>query len=218
MAELKTKPDIRYEEFTDAWEQRKLGLVFDPIPNNTLSRANLNYDDGKIKSVHYGDILIKFGAVTDCRIDEIPFITGAEAADYKNQILQNGDILIADAAEDETVGKATEIAGITDIPMVSGLHTIAYRPKIKMRPNYLGYYMNSPSYHRQLLPLMQGIKVLSISKSNLAKTTVCYPISGQEQSQIGRLFADLDRLITLHQRELEKLQNIKKALLEKMFV
>ena len=69
MEEIKTKPDIRFEGFTDAWEQRKFDEVFDPIPNNTLSRADLNYDAGKIKSVHYGDILIKYGAITDCRRD-----------------------------------------------------------------------------------------------------------------------------------------------------
>lgn len=175
-------------------------MVFDPIPNNTLTRADLNYDDGKIKSVHYGDILIKYGAVTDCETDMIPFITGAEVSDYRSLFLQDGDVLIADAAEDETVGKATEIAGIAGIPVVSGLHTIACRPKVKMQQYYLGYFMNSPSYHRQLLPLMQGIKVLSISRTNLAKTTVCYPASSREQSQIGQLFVDLDRLITLHQR------------------
>ena len=161
----------------------------------------MNYDGGKVKNVHYGDILIKYGAVTDCDKEEIPFITGAEVSDYRSLLLQDGDVLIADAAEDETVGKATEIAGITNIPVVSGLHTIACRPKVKMQSNYLGYYMNSSSYHRQLLPLMQGIKVLSISRTNLAKTIVYYPATAQEQARIGKVFADLDRLITLHQRE-----------------
>ncbi|WP_345788135.1 restriction endonuclease subunit S [Desulfitobacterium hafniense] len=161
----------------------------------------MNYERGKIKSVHYGDILIKYGAVTNCGKGMIPFITGAEISDYRSQLLQDGDVLIADAAEDETVGKVTEIAGISDIPMVSGLHTIACRPRVKMQPNYLGYYMNSPSYHQQLLPLMQGIKILSISRTNLAKTTICYPVSAQEQLQIGKMFRDLDHLVTLHQRE-----------------
>ena len=217
MAELKTKPDIRFTGFTDAWEQRKLDSVFEPIPNNTLSRADLNYIAGNIKNVHYGDILIKYGAVTDCKTDVIPFITEAEILDYRSLLLQNGDVLIADAAEDETVGKATEIAGISGVPVVAGLHTIACRPKVKMQPYYLGYYMNSPSFHRQLLPLMQGIKVLSISRTNLTKTTVFYPASEREQSQIGKLFAALDHLITLHQREYDKTVNIKKAMLEKMF-
>ncbi|HEY2493727.1 MAG TPA: restriction endonuclease subunit S [Paenibacillus sp.] len=211
-------PEVRFPGFTDAWEQRGFDSVFVPIPNNNLSRAELNYDDGKIKNVHYGDILIKYGDVTDCGKDVIPFITGAEVSDHQSQLLHNGDVLIADAAEDEMVGKATEIAGITDIPVVSGLHTIACRPKMKMQSNYLGYYMNSPSYHRQLLPLMQGTKVLSISRTNLAKTIICYPTSAQEQTKIGKMFVDMDHLITLHQRKLERLQDQKKALLQQMFI
>ncbi|MBQ4900307.1 restriction endonuclease subunit S [Paenibacillus sp. Marseille-P2973] len=211
-------PEVRFPGFTDAWEQRRFDSMFDPLPSNTLSRADLNYDDGKIKNVHYGDILIKYGAVTDCCKDVIPFITGAEVSDYQSHLLQNGDVLFADAAEDTTVGKATEIAGITSIPVVSGLHTIACRPKVNMQPNFLGYYINSPSYRQQLLPIMQGIKVLSISRTNLAKTTICYPTSAQEQSQIGSFFRDLDHLITLHQRKLEHLKEQKKVLLQQMFV
>jgi type I restriction enzyme S subunit len=185
--------------------------VYDTIPNNTLSRADLNYSSGAVKNIHYGDILIKYGEVTDCRKDVIPFITGAEITNYKRQFLRDGDILIADTAEDEIVGKATEITGIYDIPVVSGLHTIACRPKVLKQPFYLGYYMNSPSYHRQLLSLMQGIKVLSISKANLAKTIVSFPVSDQEQLQISMLFNHLDHLITLHQREPRDLLLIEKG-------
>jgi type I restriction enzyme S subunit len=201
-----------------AWEQRRLGDVFDPLPNNTLSRADLNHEDGKVKNVHYGDILVKYGAVIDCRIDDIPYITGGDVAVYKSQLLHDGDVLFADTAEDETVGKALEIAGIGGDFVVSGLHAMACRPKKKTSQYYMGYYLNSPSFRRQLLPLMQGIKVLSISRTNLAKTTVCYPISAQEQARIGKAFSALDNLITLHQRELEKLKNRKNALLEKIFV
>jgi len=195
------RPEIRFAGFTDAWEQRKLGDLFAPIPNNTLSRAALNYNGGAIRSIHYGDILIKYGAIADCKKDVIPFIAEGEEFDYRNQLLQDGDVLFADAAEDKTVGKAIEIKGVGDDCIVSGQHTIACRPLIKMQPNYLGYYLNSPSFHDQLRPLMQGIKVLSISRTNLAKTTVLYPSSEREQSGIGQLFSALDNLITLHQRE-----------------
>ena len=212
------KPDIRFAGFTDTWEYLSFDKLFDPIPNNTLSRANLNYEVGKIKNIHYGDILIKYGAVTDCRIDEIPFITGGEVADFKNQLLRDGDALFADTAEDETVGKATEISGIGDDFVVAGLHTMAYRPKERIAANYLGYYLNSTSYHHQLISLMQGIKVLSISRTNLGKTLVSRPPSEQEQSEIGATFVAIDRLISLHRREHDKTVNIKKALLEKMFV
>lgn len=65
---------------------------------------------------------------------------------------------------------------------------------------------------------MQGIKVLSLSKTALLQTDIFYPKDQSEQARIGTFFRHLDRLITLHQRELEKLKNLKKACLEKMFV
>jgi len=175
--------------------------LFDPIPNNALSRADLNNDCGLVRNVHYGDILIRYGAVVNPQEDTVPFITGANVSDYAAQLLCDGDILISDAAEDETVGKSVELQGITDTPVVSGLHTIACRPNERLAPKYLGYYMNSPAYHGQLRPIMQGTKVLSLSRTALAKTTVSYPAARKEQEQLGALFAHFDHLITLHQRE-----------------
>ena len=66
------------------------------IPNNTLSRAELNYESGSVKNIHYGDILIKYGSVVDVQNDEIPFATGKSSDDFKGALLQDGDIIIAD--------------------------------------------------------------------------------------------------------------------------
>ena len=212
-------PEIRFKGFTDPWEQRKLGEVLISLQNNTLSRADLSSEEGIAKNIHYGDILVKFGEVIDVKTKSLPMISDETViAKYKSSFLQNGDIIVADTAEDETVGKCTEIAGLSDEIVISGLHTIPYRPLQKYAPGYLGYYMNSASFHNQLLPLMQGIKVTSISKTALQNTDILYPKSATEQAAIGTYFRNLDNLITLHQRELEKLQNIKKSMLEKMFV
>ena len=212
-------PEIRFKGFTDPWEQRKLDEEFDfTVPNNTLSRAELNQESGSVRNVHYGDVLIKYGSVLDVQNDELPFITGRSKDDFKGALLQNGDIIIADTAEDETTGKVCEIVNIQDKDVVAGLHTMVCRPKNKTAEGYFGYYMNSSSYHHQLLPLMQGIKVLSLSKTNVQKTTVKYPKDKAEQQKIADCLRRIDTLITLHQRKLEKLQNIKKSCLEKMFV
>ena len=212
-------PEIRFKSFTDPWEQRKLDEAFDfTVPNNTLSRAELNQESGSVRNVHYGDVLIKYGSVLDAQNDELPFITGRSKDDFKGALLQNGDIIIADTAEDETTGKVCEIVNIQDKDVVAGLHTMVCRPKNKTAEGYFGYYMNSSSYHHQLLPLMQGIKVLSLSKTNVQKTTVKYPKDKAEQQKIADCLRRIDTLITLHQRKLEKLQNIKKSCLEKMFV
>ncbi len=93
--------------FRYSWEQRKFDEVFDcTIPNNTLSRAELNYESGSVRNIHYGDILIKYGSVVDVQNDEIPFATGKSSDDFKGALLRDGDIIIADTAEDETTGKS----------------------------------------------------------------------------------------------------------------
>ncbi len=211
--------EIRFKGFTDAWEQRKFCEVFDGLQNNTLSRAELNNESGQALNVHYGDILVKFSDCLDVSKEQLPYITDSAVVDkYKASFLKDGDIIIADTAEDSTVGKCTEIAGSEGMTLISGLHTMPCRPKEKFATKYLGYYMNSVAYHTQLIPLMQGIKVTSISKSAMQNTDLVYPSSTDEQAKIGEYFGHIDSLITLHQRKLEKLKNIKKSCLEKMFV
>ncbi|EFS04448.1 restriction modification system DNA specificity subunit [Listeria seeligeri FSL S4-171] len=218
-AEGELKPRRRFAGFTDDWEQRKLMSVFEfPVSTNSLSRSQLNYDNGEIKSVHYGDILVNYDSILEIAKDRIPFITNGVIDKYKPNLLENGDLIFADAAEDETVGKAVEVDGKTNEYIVAGLHTIVARPRRKMAKFFWGYYINSSIYHNQLLRLMQGTKVASISKSNLQKTCIAYPDNFAEQQKLGNFFKQLDNTITLHQRKLKKLQNIKKAYLNEMFI
>lgn len=218
MREKVSVPAIRFAGFTDDWKQLQFSETFDFLQNNTLSRAELSYDSGIAKNVHYGDILIKFGEYLDVSKATLPYISAQHVVDkFKGSLLQDGDVIMADTAEDESVGKCTEVVEIQGFPTISGLHTIPIRPKEKYAAGYLGYYMNSGAYHDQLLPLMQGIKVTSVSKSAIQNTNVSFPADISEQSAIGRYFIQLDNLITLHQRKYTKLVNFKKAMLEKMF-
>ena len=183
------------------WEQRKLGEILIGLQNNTLSRADLSNETGVAKNVHYGDVLIKFGEVLDVSKEKLPMISDESIlSKYKSSFLQNGDVIVADTAENSTVGKCSEIAGLNDEIVLSGLHTIPYRPIEKFASGYLGYYLNSSAYHNQLIPLMQGIKVTSISKSAMQDTDIVYPKSMEEQGKIGDYFQSLDNLITLHRR------------------
>lgn len=212
-------PEIRFNGFTHDWEQRKLGEVLISLQNNTLSRADLSNETGIAKNVHYGDVLIKFGDVLDVSREQLPMIKDEKILDkYKASFLQNGDVIIADTAEDTTVGKCSEIAGLRDEVVLSGLHTIPYRPVEKFATGYLGYYLNSGAYHDQLIPLMQGIKVTSISKSAMQDTDIVYPKSTEEQAMIGSYFQSLDHLITLHQRQCDELKKMKKYMLQNMFI
>ncbi len=211
-------PPIRFKGFHGEWKNNGFSVTFTNIPNNTLSRDELNYNFGLAKNIHYGDVLIKFGELLDIQKEEIPFISNS---DYVNKLksskLQNGDIVIADAAEDEIVGKCTEITNIEKDTVLSGLHTIAVRPTQSFASKYLGYYMNSSSYHNQLLPLLQGTKVLSISKSVIKKTIISYPKDPLEQTKIGNYFQNLNKLIEQKEKKYQKLGQLKKAILEKMF-
>lgn len=216
MTKKSDTPAIRFKGFTDTWEQRKLGEVLISLQNNTLSRADLSSEEGIAKNIHYGDILVKFGEVIDVKTESLPMISDETViAKYKSSFLQNGDVIVADTAEDETVGKCTEIAGLSDEIVISGLHTIPYRPLQKYAPGYLGYYMNSASFHNQLLPLMQGIKVTSISKTALQNTDILYPKSATEQAAIGTYFRNLDNFITLHQCEFQMVSKRRKARLRR---
>lgn len=197
---LKTHITLLLPVYVHSWEQRKFGEVFDcTVPNNTLSRAELSYDEGTVLNVHYGDVLIKYGSVLDVQKDDIPRILHRCREDFNGALLQDGDVIIADTAEDETTGKACEIGNLQGSAIVSGLHTMVCRPRNRMALGYLGYYLNSNAYHHQLLPLMQGIKVLSLSRSNIQKTSVSYPSAMKEQQLIASYFSQLDHLITLHQ-------------------
>lgn len=218
MTKITDIPAIRFKGFSDTWEQRKLGDMLVSLQNNTLSRVDLSSETGIAKNVHYGDVLIKFGEILDVRKESLPMISDESVlTKYKASFLQNGDVIVADTAEDSTVGKCSEIAGLNDELVLSGLHTIPYRPIEKFASGYLGYYLNSSAYHNQLIPLMQGIKVTSISKSAMQNTEIVFPKSVKEQGKIGVYFTTLDHLITLHQRKYDKLTNIKKSMLEKMF-
>ena len=212
-------PALRFAGFSEPWKQHKFDEVFSHVQNNSLSRADLNYNGGYAMNIHYGDILIRFGEYLDVSKCKLPMIANKQLVEkYKASFLKDGDIVIADAAEDETVGKCSELRGIEDANILAGLHTIPSRPNWTFAPGYLGYYMNSSAFHDQLLPLIQGTKISSISKSALKKTDIKYPYGKDEQTKIGNLFKQLDDSISLHQSKLEKLTDLKQVLLAKMFV
>lgn len=217
-------PTLRFPEFKNEgdWVEDTVENLFTFIPNNTLSRAELNYENGSYLNVHYGDVLIKFCECLDVKRESLPHISEDKIAQkFCNSILKNGDIVIADTAEDETVGKCTEIVNLTDEFVVPGLHTIAIRPKREFASRYLGFYMNSQSFRNQLSKLMQGVKVLSISKSALRNTIVKFPLSKgehcKEQNKIAEFLFSLDELLSATKSKLEQLKNHKKSLMQKLF-
>ena len=216
--DMQNVPKLRFRGFDEDWQQNRLEELFVFLQNNTLSRAELKQELGIARNVHYGDVLIRYGEVT--RVDELvpEYISNPDIAErFKLSLLSDGDIVFADTAEDETAGRCTEISETEGLKVISGLHTIPCHPLEKFAYGFIGFCLNASSFHNQLLPLMQGAKVTSISKTALASAIVRYPKEKDEQKLVGNTLMSVNNLITLHQRKLSKLQDLKKALLVKMF-
>ena len=211
-------PKLRFRDdsgsrFVD-WQKVSFGKTFSFLKSSAFSRAQLNYRDGQIKNVHYGDILVKFPTILNSCCNDVPYVNPAEKTE-KYDLLQVGDIVIADTAEDLTVGKAIEISDVSN-SIIAGLHTIACRPQRKFANRFLGYYLNSKAFHNQLVPLATGIKVYSIIKSEIVKTRINVPCL-EEQQKIAAFFSTLDEKIELSERKLEALEQLKKGLMQKIF-
>lgn len=196
------------------WEVKTFCELFEVLPNNTLSRAELNKEYGSYKNVHYGDILVEFGEWIDCSNVGLPFINSN--AKFNHTVLQDGDIVIADTAEDETVGKSTEITNAKNKKIVSGLHTIPIRPKIKFAPKWLGYYINSACWHDQILPFITGTKVSAISKAAVSQTKLFFPAKIEEQQRIANALSDVDTLIANLEKLIDKKKNIKQGAMQQL--
>ena len=199
------------------WKLQTFEETFCVLSNNTLPRAELNDRGGTVRNIHYGDILTRFGEVLDCEKDEVPYLNDVSSLTASAQVLQDGDVILADTAEDDSVGKATEVYGLGKGRMVAGLHTIPCRVKKgDFVPRWLGYYMNSPIYHTQVLPYVTGIKVSSISKTAISETLIAVPPL-EEQMAIVSAFSEMDQLLAELKKVVSKLQDFKRGCLYLMF-
>lgn len=199
------------------WKLQTFEETFCVLSNNTLPRADLNDRGGTVRNVHYGDILTRFGEVLDCEKDEVPYLNDISLLTASAQVLQDGDVILADTAEDDTVGKATEVYGLGKGRMVAGLHTIPCRiKKGAFVPKWLGYYMNSPIYHDQVLPYVTGIKVSSISKAAISGTLIAVPPL-EEQRAIVSVLSEVDQLLAELKKVVSKLRDFKGGCLYLMF-
>ncbi len=197
----------------------KLGDAFELLQNNTFSRDDLTTNPSSVQNIHYGDVLVKYGAVANISEYTPPYIKPTINLQkfVATSYLRDGDIVFADTAEDYSVGKATEIAGANGLAVLSGLHTIPCRPLMKFHPMYLAYYFNSSLFRRQIYPLVQGTKVSSISKGELVKTSVYAPTE-REQRRIASMLYLLDLRITFEEKTVNALTNTRTALLQQLFI
>lgn len=204
----------RLPGFSGEWKEVKLGNASTFLRNNSLSREQLNDDDGVINNIHYGDVLIKYPYIIDCRKEKLQYIN--DGVSILTDYVENGDIIMSDTAEDETAGRVCEVQNVENKKILAGLHTMLIRPHDKLfAPYYLGYYLNSEAYHKQLIPLIQGIKVCSIGRVAVQNTVLSIP-SLEEQRIIASVLVKADKEIELAKEKLSNLQSQKRGLMQQL--
>lgn len=213
MKNKKMIPDIRFKGFSEEWEEKKLGEVADQVKSYPLSRKVETENYTGYRYIHYGDIHKK---VVDIISNEkiLPNIVIDEKKEY--ELLQKGDIIIADASEDyEGIAEPCIINTIIHDNIVSGLHTIALRLENDY-PLFIYYLLKTDIFKKHGYIVGTGIKVFGISFINLVKFKAYFP-SLKEQEKIGNLFSKLDNIIELQENKLENYREYKKSMLQKMF-
>ena len=193
-------PEIRFKGFTDPWEQRKLGEVSESYSGGTPSVGVKEYYGGKIPFIRSAEI--------NSEITEL-FLTEEGLKNSSARLVGVGDILYAlYGATSGEVGRARLKGAINQA-------ILAIKPHTGYDSEYLAQWLRK-SKHSIIETYLQGGQG-NLSGTIVKELSVDFPLL-KEQQAIGDFFSRLDNLITLHQRELEKLQNIKKSMLEKMFV
>ena len=216
---MKNVPELRFKEFSGEWIEEKFGQLFSFVSTNSFSREKLNYNTGKIKNIHYGDIHTKFRTLFDIKKEYVPFIN-EEILDKKindDNFCIEGDLIIADASEDyEAIGKTIELINLNCEKIIAGLHTIMARPvNNNIAIGFAGYLMQSDNVRYQIKMIAQGVKVLSISSKRLKEIFLNIPDTS-EQQKIASFLSAIDKKIELTDKKLECLESYKKGLMQKL--
>lgn len=201
-------PEIRFKGFTDPWEQRKLGDDLVSIHTGTNLLGSIT---------NTGMPLIKMGNIQRGYFDtsKVEFLAENEQPD-KADIANYGDFFFNARNTLELVGKgATWMKNSGEYAFNSNIARFELR---NLDTIFFNYLYNTDYMTKQIHARAMGTtSVAAIYPRTLDSVEYLAPCM-KEQQKIGAYFKQLDNLITLHQRELEKLQSIKKALLKKMFV
>ena len=202
------------------WEVKKLGECFEFLSTNSYSREKMTYEEQEYMNIHYGDIHMKYGATLDIEKmkGKIPYIKAEETLPKKIILVEEGDLLVADASEDyKDIGKSTEILNIKDNKVLGGLHTLLLRDKNNSFANgYKGYILRNEKILKEVKRIATGISVLGISKTNLSELNILIPPL-KEQEKIAEILTNYDKDIEQEELLIEKEKEFKKGMMQKIF-
>ena len=198
-------PEIRFKGFTDAWEQRKLGDVADIVGGGTPSTGNQSYWNGDIDWYAPAEIADQIYANSSQKK-----ITGLGYENSSAKMLPPGTVLFTSRAG---IGK-------TAILTRKGCTNQGFQSIVPHRGELDSYFIFSRTKELKRYGELVGAgsTFVEVSGKQMAVMELMMPPMMREQQTIGGFFQQLDHLITLHQRKLEKLEQIKQAMLHKMFV
>ena len=205
---------MRFPEFSGEWKKVKVSKLLDFYSANSLSWEQLDYNNGKIKNLHYGLIHKGVPTMVDVSSVSLPYIK-EETMPKSYTLFKEGDVAFADASEDTNdVAKAIEVINCDSQQIVSGLHTIHGRDNSNQTViGYKGYAFASDSFHKQIRRIAQGTKVFSISVRNFDEVYIGIP-SKKEQTKIAKLLIAIDERIATQNKIIEKLQSLIKGLID----
>ena len=193
--EKKRVPELRFEGFEGEWEKKKYKSIYSFITTNSYSRNQLNYENGEVKNIHYGDIHTKFPTLFDITKELVPFINSEiDISRYKEEnYCKEGDLVIADASEDYAdIGKTIEIVNLNNEKVLSGLHTFLARPiNNRMAIGFSGYMLQTWSVRKQVMTIAQGTKVRGIASGRLGDIFLTIP-EKEEQQKIAAFLSLYD--------------------------
>ncbi len=196
------------------WVVKSFSQVFEIFSNNTYPRDCMMNEQGTFRNIHYGDVLIKYPTIVDVEKCLVPYLNDNVKVKLQKYV-QTGDIIIADTAEDETVGKCIEIKNEKNEKILAGLHTFFCHPITPFASGWLGYYINSSNFHNQLLPYITGIKVSSISRASILETKLLEPPLS-EQKAIVQALIDVDNLIVALDKKISKKRLLKQGAMQQL--
>jgi type I restriction enzyme S subunit len=197
------------------WEIKRLGQVLSFKVTNSYSREKLNYHEGYVKNIHYGDIHTKYRTLFNTQKESTPYINldvNISKIEDENYC-KEGDLIIADASEDlKDVGKSIEVVSLNGQKILAGLHTILARPLHNIFSiGFCGYLFKSEKIRLQFQKEAQGSKVLSISTNRLSNVVLCIPCLG-EQNSIVNFLSCIDDKIEAEKKILEQYETQKRYL------
>ncbi|MGQ7397490.1 restriction endonuclease subunit S [Streptococcus suis] len=206
--EKSTVPRLRFPGFTDAWKQRKLGEVATFAKGNGYSKKDLVIKGSPI--ILYGRLYTKYETV----ISEVDTFVSVE--DNKNSVVysEGGEVLVPASGESSLDIARASVVAKKGIILGGDINIIRLHSEIF--PVFLALTISNGKQQKGLSKRAQGKSVVHLHNSDLKKVDLDFPTL-PEQEAIGSFFSDLDQLITLHQRKLDDVKELKKALLQKMF-